>query len=57
MKGKHSAPRWPGYSDIIHYEIIGAERIDYQYNAAATDGARGDPHGVVKITSIELGGH
>ncbi len=40
MKGKHNAPRWPGCSKIIHYEIAGAGRIDYQYNAHAADGAR-----------------
>ena len=57
MKGKHNAPKWPGYSKTIHYEITGAGRIDYQYNHAATDGGRGDPHGVVKIMSIDLGSH
>ncbi len=24
MKGKHAAPKWPGYSKTIHYEITGA---------------------------------
>lgn len=57
MKGKHAAAKWTGYSKTIHYEITGAGRIDYQYNAAATDGARGDPHGVVKILTIDLGSH
>jgi hypothetical protein len=38
MKGKHNAPKWPGYSKTIHYEITGAGRIDYQFNPAATDG-------------------
>ncbi len=57
MKGKHNAPKWPGYSKTIHYEITGAGRIDYQYNASATDGALGEPHGVVKIMSIDLGSH
>jgi hypothetical protein len=57
MKGKHNGPKWPGYSKTIHHEITGAGRIDYQYNPAVTDGARGDPHGVVKIMSIDLGSH
>jgi len=57
MKGKHAGPKWPGYSKTIHYEISGAGRIDYQFNPAATEGARGDPHGVVKILSIDLGSH
>src|SRR5215471_2894228 len=45
MKGRHNAPKWPGYSKTIHYEITGAGRIDYQFNTSAGDGARGDPHG------------
>jgi len=57
MKGKHAAPKWPGYSKTIHYEITGAGRIDYQFNPAATEGRRGDPHGVVKILTIDLGSH
>ena len=57
MKGKHNGPKWPGYSKTIHYKITGAGRIDYQFNPSATEGARGDPHGVVKITSIDLGSH
>jgi hypothetical protein len=57
MKGKHAAAKWPGYSKTIHYEISGAGRIDYQYNPAATEGARGDPHGVVRILTIDLGSH
>jgi hypothetical protein len=57
MKGKHNAPKWPGYSKTIHYEITGAGRIDYQFNPSASDGARGDSHGVVKIMSIDLGSH
>jgi hypothetical protein len=57
MKGKHAAAKWPGYSKTIHYEITGAGRIDYQFNPAATEGGRGDPHGVVKILTIDLGSH
>ena len=52
-----AAPKWPGYSKTIHYEITGARRINYQFNPAATGGARGDPHGVVKILTIDLGSH
>jgi hypothetical protein len=53
MKGKHAAPKWPGYSKTIHYEITGAGRIDYQFNPAATEDTRGVPHGVVKILTID----
>jgi hypothetical protein len=35
----------------------GAGRIDYQYNPAATEGAHGDPHGIVKILTIDLDSH
>lgn len=52
-KGKHHAPKWPGYPKTIHYEITGAGRINYQFNPSATDGA----DGVVKIMSIDLGSH
>jgi len=57
MRGKYSVPKWSGYSGTVHYEISGAGRINYQYNAASTEGAEGDPHGVVKILSIDLGSH
>ena len=57
MKGKHAVPKWPGYSKTIHYEITGARRIDYQFNPSATEGPRGDPYGVVKILTIDLGSH
>lgn len=57
MKGKYAAPKWPGYSKTIHYEITGAGRIDYQFNPAAAEGKQGDPHGVVRILSIDLRSH
>ena len=57
MRGKHAAPKAPGFSKTVHYEITGAGRIDYQWNAAYTHGASGDPHGVVWILTIELGSH
>jgi hypothetical protein len=57
MKGKHNGPKWPGCSKTIHYEISGAGRIDYQYNAASTEGAEHDVHGAVKILTIDLGSH
>lgn len=57
MRGKHNKRKWPGYSQTIHYEISGAGRIDYQYNSASTEGADGDPHGVVKILTIDLSSH
>jgi hypothetical protein len=57
MRGKHAAPKAPGFSKTVHYEITGAGRIDYQWNATSTGGASGDPHGVVWILTIELGSH
>ena len=57
MKGKYAEPHSAGYSKTIHYEITGAGRIDYQYNALSTEGAKGDVHGVVKILAIDLGSH
>lgn len=57
LRGKHHGPKWPGYSRTIHYEISGAGRIDYQYASETTEGAHGDPNGVVKILTIDLGSH
>ncbi len=57
MKGKHAAAKWQGYSKTIHYEISGAGRIDYQYNAKSSEGRKGDTHGVVKIMTIDLESH
>ena len=57
MKGKHAAPKAEGFSKTIHYEITGAGRIDYQWNAAYEGGALGDAHPVVWILTIDLGSH
>jgi hypothetical protein len=57
MKGKHGAPKALGFSKTLHYEISGAGRIDYQWNAEYTEGALGDAHGVVWILAIDLGSH
>jgi len=57
LKGKAAAPRGPGFSATIHYEISGAGRIDYQYCNAYTGGAEGDPHPVVFILTINLSSH
>jgi hypothetical protein len=38
MKDKQNAPKWPGYSRTIHYEINGSSRIDYQFTPTATEG-------------------
>ena len=57
MKGKHNEGKWPGYSKTIHYEISGAGRIDYQYNSSSNEGSNKDPHGVVKILTIDLSSH
>ncbi len=57
LRGRAGAPIAPGFSRTIHYEISGAGRIDYQYHDAYLDGARGDPHPVVLIRSINLSSH
>jgi len=57
MKGKHNKGKWPGYSKTIHYEISGAGRIDYQFNPSSEEGALKDPHGVVKILTMDLSSH
>jgi hypothetical protein len=57
MKGKHNAAKWAGYSKTIHYEISGAGRLDYQYNANSSEGTKGDTHGVAKIMTIDLSSH
>lgn len=57
LRGHHHVGKWPGYSRTVHFEISGAGRIDYQYNARADDGSMGDPHAVVKILHIDLGSH
>lgn len=51
LKGKH------GWSDVHHYEITGAGRIDYQFDPQYTGGTKGDPHGVVKIIRIDMSSH
>jgi hypothetical protein len=43
MRGKHADPKAPGFSKTVHYEITGAGRIDYQWNATYTGEASGDP--------------
>jgi len=56
LRGKAGEPMAPGFSRTVHYEISGAGRIDYQYNAAYP-AARGDPHPVVCIRAINLSSH
>lgn len=56
MKGKHGGGG-DGWSPIIHYEISGAGRIDYQYRADHRTAPDGDPHPVVRIRSVDLGSH
>ena len=57
LAGKAGRPWAEGFSRTIHYEISGAGRINYQYNDAYTDGARGDAHRVVFILTIDLTSH
>lgn len=56
MKGGQFGPK-DGMSRVHHYEITGGGRIDYRYNAEYTTTAGGDPHKVVQVISIDLGGH
>jgi hypothetical protein len=46
-----------GWSDVHHYEITGAGRIDYQFHPEYSGGAKGDPHPVVKIIRIDMFSH
>lgn len=57
MKSKYAAPKATGFSRTIHYEITGAGRIDYQWNAAYEGGTTGEPHPVVWILTVQLGSH
>jgi hypothetical protein len=52
MKGKHERG-----SPVIHYEISGAGRIDYQYNPAYQASKTADPRAVVRMLVIDLGSH
>lgn len=56
LKGRHNKGK-DGWSRPVHYEISGAGRIDYQYNATFAGGAEGDTHKVVRILAINLGSH
>ncbi|MBI4319646.1 MAG: hypothetical protein HY675_14250 [Chloroflexi bacterium] len=57
LAGKAGRPAEEGFSRTIHYEITGAGRIDYQFNDSYCGGARGDPHPVVRIRTIDLSSH
>jgi hypothetical protein len=56
LRGKAGAPKHPGFSRTVHYEISGAGRVDYQYcdNYLAHGG---DSHRVVFVMGIDLGSH
>lgn len=57
MKGRQYAGTPGGMSRVYHYEITGAARLDYRYNAQYRTGRHGDPHKIVQIVSIQLGSH
>ncbi len=57
LAGRAGRPGEAGFSRTFHYEISGAGRINYQFNDAYTGGARGDPHPVVRILTIDLSSH
>lgn len=56
MKGRQYGPK-DGMSRVLHYEITGGGRIDYRHNDQYRTNDGGDPHPVVQIISIDLGGH
>lgn len=56
MKGNQHGKQADGTSRVYHYEVSGAARVDYRFNAEAKAG-KGDKHPVVWIVSIELGSH
>ena len=56
LKGGHVKGK-NGWSDVHHYEITGAGRIDYQFDTHYIGGTKGDPHAVVKIVRIDMSSH
>lgn len=56
LKGKAGKPKKPGFSRTVHFEVGGAERVDYQYNEAFV-GAIGDSHPVVWILAVTVSSH
>lgn len=56
MKGGQAKAK-DGMSRVFHYEITGASRVDYRYNANYTTSDDSDAHPVVQIISIDLGSH
>lgn len=57
MKGGTYGPQSDGWSRVFHYEVSGAGRVDYRYNARHKTRPGGDEHSVVRIISIDLGSH
>jgi hypothetical protein len=47
----------PGFSKTIHYEVSSMGRVNYQFCHNYTGGARGDPHGVVFVLTVDLSSH
>lgn len=56
MKGSQYAAKG-GMSRVYHYEVSGAGRIDYRFNAEYQVGSKGDKHAIVQIISIDLSSH
>lgn len=57
LRGKAGAPKGPGWSKTVHYEVSGAGRINYQFNNEYRTSAEGDPHPVVFILTIDYSSH
>lgn len=56
MKGGHNKGKG-GWSRVMHYEISGAGRVDYQFHPAYEAGSVGDKHPVVRIVSLNWSSH
>lgn len=56
MKGRHMRGR-DGWSDVHHYEVSGAGRVDFQYHKSYEGGDENLPHAVVRIIRISMSSH
>lgn len=56
LKGGHMKGTG-GWSDVHHYEVSGAGRVDFQFHKEFTGGETGEPHAVVQIIRISMSSH
>lgn len=52
LRGPEFAPLPNGTSRVFHYRPGAADRVDYRYHDAWSDGSEGDPHPVVFIQNV-----